>query len=304
MGGKTSRRFCGQCGSELPEQVEFCGGCGRRIPDNHAQTITADRPVTLEPAALAPADPLGPPATPPPQFSPGGGWSRRMPAVLGVVLLILIIGGATAVVLILRSHHAGNAGTVAGRITAPRTTVTASASAPASTAASASAPVSASGSASAAASSAEPTEQQAAQSLATLLAQSVTDRGAVVSAASDVSSCGPSIPADETTFRNAASSRQRLLTQLNTLAAGGTLPSALTQDLASAWRASIEADRDFVGWAADERGGCSTNDGADPNFAAATGPDDRATTYKQDFVGRWNPLATQYGLPAYQWSQL
>ena len=50
--------------------------------------------------------------------------------------------------------------------------------------------------------------------------------------------------------------------------------------------------------------GRTQNDQADPNFQAAAGPDDQATTDKETFVGLWNPMAAQYGLTAYLWNQL
>jgi hypothetical protein len=50
--------------------------------------------------------------------------------------------------------------------------------------------------------------------------------------------------------------------------------------------------------------GCSQNDQADPNYAAATGPDNRAKADKIAFVGEWNPIAAKYGLTSYQWDQL
>jgi hypothetical protein len=82
-------------------------------------------------------------------------------------------------------------------------------------------------------------EQEQANLVAGLLAQSVSDRGAVVQAAADVNACGPDLVADAQTF---------------------------TQ--------------------------------------AATGPDDEATSYKQEFAGLWDSLADEYGLTAYQWDQL
>jgi hypothetical protein len=154
--------------------------------------------------------------------------------------------------------------------------------------------------------SAAPSEQTAAQALAQLLASSASDRGAVVSAVSDVKSCGSGLAQDAQTFQQAAASRQQLISQLAALPGVSTLPAQLVQDLNSAWQASIQADQDFAAWAGDENsgGGCTTNDSADANFEAATEPDDEATTDKQDFVGLWNPIATQYGLTTYQWNQL
>ena len=41
-----------------------------------------------------------------------------------------------------------------------------------------------------------------------------------------------------------------------------------------------------------------------PHAQAAAEPDAQATTGKQSFVGQWNPIATRYGLPTWQWNQL
>ena len=148
-------------------------------------------------------------------------------------------------------------------------------------------------------------EQQAASGLAGLLAQSVTDRIAVTQAVSDVSNCGPNLEQDVTTFDQAASSRETLLSQLAVLPDRSALPSALLQALTAAWQASVQADQDFAQWATDETdGGCTTNDQSDPAFQAAAGPDGQATVDKQTFVRLWTPIAAQYGLPVYQWDQL
>ncbi len=75
----------------------------------------------------------------------------------------------------------------------------------------------------------------------------------------------------------------------------------MPQALPNAWRASAQADRDFPTWAKDENfQGCTTDDTSDSNDQAATGPDNRATTYKKAVVGLWNPVAAKYGLTAYQ----
>ncbi len=148
-------------------------------------------------------------------------------------------------------------------------------------------------------------EQQAASALAGLLAQSVTDRSAVTQAVSDVSDCGPNLDQDITTFDQAASSRQTLLSQLAVLPDGSALPSTLLQTLTAGWQASQQADQDFAQWATDETDdGCTTNDQSDPAFQAAAGPDGQATADKKAFVNLWTPIAVKYGLPVYQWDQL
>jgi hypothetical protein len=138
-----------------------------------------------------------------------------------------------------------------------------------------------------------------------LLASSASDRGAIVAAVNDVNACG-SVSQDLQTFQQAATSRQQLLGQLNSLAAASYLPTQMIRDLSAAWQASIEADQDFAAWATDENSGsgCTPDDSGNANYQAANEPDNDATTDKKAFVSSWNPIATQYGLATYEWNQL
>jgi hypothetical protein len=145
-----------------------------------------------------------------------------------------------------------------------------------------------------------PAERTAAGSLSTLLAQSVSDRTAIQDAAADVVNCGPSLSQDAQVFSEAANSRQSLIVQQESIPDVSALPPGMIQALTEAWTASEQADQDFASWASDEYdGACTYNDTADPNYQAATQPDDEATTYKTQFVGYWNPIATRFGLPTY-----
>ncbi len=135
--------------------------------------------------------------------------------------------------------------------------------------------------------------------------QSVKDRNAIVQAVNDIEQCGPNLNQDPQTFQAAAASRQDLLSQLANLPQRSALPQDMLSALTTAWQSSVAADQDFARWAQDEIShGCTQNDQSDPNAQAAAGPDQQATTSKQDFVGLWNPLASRYGLPAYKWNQL
>ena len=126
-----------------------------------------------------------------------------------------------------------------------------------------------------------------------------------MNAASSVSQCGPALSQAPQAFESAAGARQGLLSQLASLPGRSALPRQMLQALTRAWLASVTADRDFARWAQDElTQGCTQNDQADPNFQAAAGPDNRATTGKKAFVSLWNPMAAQYGLPSYRWNQL
>jgi hypothetical protein len=152
---------------------------------------------------------------------------------------------------------------------------------------------------------AQPAQEQAAQGLAGLLTQSVTDRSSIVAAVGDVSQCGPNLHQDPQTFQAAVASRQNLLNRLASLPGRSALPANTLAALTSAWQNSIKADQDYAQWAQDEiSSGCTSTNASDPHAQAAAGPDAQATTDKKAFVNGWNPIATRYGLPTYQWNQL
>lgn len=147
-------------------------------------------------------------------------------------------------------------------------------------------------------------QRQAAVRLSGLLAQSVTDRAAVISAVADVRNCGPSLRQDAQTFARAASSRQRLLSRLGSLPGRSVLPAAMLQDLTGAWQASAQVDTDLAQWADDNiAGGCHRNSRSDASLQASEVPEGQANAGKHAFASLWNPVARQYGLTTYQPSQ-
>jgi hypothetical protein len=153
--------------------------------------------------------------------------------------------------------------------------------------------------------SSQDTRRQVAARLSGLLAQSVTDRAAVIGAAEDVRGCGPSLRQDARTFTRAASSRQHLLSLLASLPSRPLLPAAMLQDLTSAWQASAQVDTDLARWTQGNIArGCHRNSRSDAALRASYIPEDRATAGKRAFVTLWNPIARQYGLTTYQRSQL
>ena len=204
--------------------------------------------------------------------------------LLGVVAIAAVVGALTAAFLVISPlGHKSQPAVIEG-------TSSAAAAQPSSATASP---------------SAVPARQQAAEGLAGLLQKSVGDRTAIAQAVTDVDQCGPNLSQDPSTFQAAAASRQNLLAQLANLPERSALSPGMLAALTSAWQNSIEADQDFAQWATDEISrGCTPDDQSDPSAQAATGPDDRATTNKQSFVRQWDPVAAQYGLPAYQWNQL
>jgi zinc-ribbon domain len=336
MGGP--QRFCNQCGQELRPGAQFCTKCGHSVaagtPAGTPPIAPAGEdsggglgpaPATIIPAGSArgAADAPWPgtdqprpgtdhpwpgtePARPRAEQAgatfpgPGSGGYAPLPEsgdqpppasrrgrflVLVIGLAAVAVAGAVlAVVLILRpsgQHSPARAGP------APTPTTTA--------------PPAPSPSPSPSPS----VQQQAAQGLAALLAKSVTDRAAVNAAFSDVQRCGGSLRRDVSTFRNAASSRSRLLSQLAALPSRSALPQQMLRKLTGAWQASIQADQDFAGWARDRLSGrCTGNGQSDPFYRAANGPDLRATADKTAFARRWDSLAAKYGLTEYRPGQL
>jgi hypothetical protein len=212
--------------------------------------------------------------------------------LLAALIAVIVIGGGTGIALAAMHSHKPRStavGSVASRShnstgsTSPSSSPTSASSSPA----------------------AVPPRQQAAQALAGLLSQSGSDRAAVVGAVAAVQSCSGNLSQDESVFRNSASSRQSLLTQLSNLPHRSLLPQAMLTDLTAGWQASVQADQDFVTWVQDEISqGCSMNSKADPAFAAATAPDTEATIDKKAFLRQWNPIAVSYSLPTYQYTQI
>ena len=153
--------------------------------------------------------------------------------------------------------------------------------------------------------SSQDARRQAAVGLSGLLAQSVTDRAAVTHAAEDVRGCGPSLRQDARTFTRAASSRQHLLSRLESLPGRSELPAALLQKLTTAWRASAQVDTDLARWATDTLAHhCHRNSQSNAGLRASYAPESQATAGKHAFARLWNPVAREYGLTTYQPSQL
>ena len=260
-------KYCARCGRPLDAENESCTGCGARAWHRAAPRVeTATRREGVP----------------------------RWVMLTGAAVVLGIVGLTTAIGVAHLAHanHVANVGSItpadngsAGGGSNPL---------PSSPQPSTTQPTSPSLSA-----------RQVAQNLAQLLTRSAGDRTAVNRAFSDVLACGSGLAQDEQTFHDAAASRQRLLSQLAALPDSPALPAPLLQDLRGAWRASRNADQDFANWAAAENAsGCAPNDTANSWYQAAAGPDNQATIDKRDFVGLWNPIASQYGLRTYQWGDL
>lgn len=63
--------------------------------------------------------------------------------------------------------------------------------------------------------------------------------------------------------------------------------------------------RQLASWAQDETTSCTTTTvPQDPNYQATTGTDQQATVDKKAFVALWNPVAKNFNLTTYQWTQI
>ncbi len=71
--------------------------------------------------------------------------------------------------------------------------------------------------------------------LSRLLAQSATDRSAIVDAIDDVNACGSNLAGGAQACQQTAASRENLLSQLTALPASYALPAPMLQDLSGAW---------------------------------------------------------------------
>jgi hypothetical protein len=277
-------------------------------------------PPTAYPAAYPqPTETYPPYQAPPPAGLPGGGapggipprqpprrhdGNRRGSSRALWVLLPLLLLAAVAAVLLTHPFSRGGQRPAAGASTGATTSAGSTAGAGSGGTASASPATSPSPPAPSPSAPAG-TERQAATGVASMLAQSVSDRSAISGAAADVAGCGPDLARDPKVFDDAASSRQALVARLSTLAGRATLPAALVSDLTQAWQASISADRAYARWATDELGhGCVVNDTGDPGYQATVTPNSRATMDKTAFTSQWNPVAARYGLTRYHPGEL
>jgi ribosomal protein L32 len=263
----------------------------RREPSTGSQQPASPPEPPGSPRQAFPAGPDDPALQPAAPASNRARWAT----VAGIVVVVLGVGAGVAFAVHSSDHS--SAGRPAGvrHTTVPSAAV---ATAPAATTAPAAstAPL---------ATTSVPAGQQAATSLSKLLAQSGADRSQVTRAVGDVSACDPNLSHDEAVFTNAAGSRHALLQELASLPDRPALPARMLQDLTTAWQASGQADSDFAAWTQDEISqGCSTDVRADPNYQAATEPDDQATRSKMAFVSIWKPIASQYGLPQYQYNEI
>jgi serine/threonine protein kinase len=155
---------------------------------------------------------------------------------------------------------------------------------------------------SASASQNRPAAADQAKSLDQLLDRSADSRRMVVSAVNATQACTSpaSVSAATGTLRDAAEQRSALISELNALDLSQVPGSAdATTKLRAAWQHSADADSAYAAWAAGmEKGGCTPGSAPhDSNWRAGSEASAQATSAKNAFIEKWNPIAKRYGLP-------
>ncbi|WP_189332507.1 hypothetical protein [Actinoplanes ianthinogenes] len=144
-----------------------------------------------------------------------------------------------------------------------------------------------------------------ARALAALIQDSSRSRTAVKDAVIATKACR-SLRANAATFTAAGDARRDQRARAAALDVSG-LPSGaeLTATLLRALDHSQRADRAFAKWASALAGGtCEKGDTVTGDFTAADRESTAATAEKKKFVALWNPIATTYGLSAFEYSDV
>lgn len=199
----------------------------------------------------------------------GGGRRTRLLVILAAALAIVVIAGLVWTL----TSKSGNK-----PATSPQTTTSASPSVTA------------------------PSPADQASSLDQLLDRSAESRSSVVSAVKAVEACSSpaSVSAASTALKNAEQERSTLISELDALDLSRVSGSAdATTHLRTAWQHSQDADAAYAAWAdAMASGGCTPGSAPhDDNYKTASASSSQATSAKNAFIQRWNPIAERYGLP-------
>ncbi len=130
-----------------------------------------------------------------------------------------------------------------------------------------------------------------------LLGSSAATRRSLEGAVSEVRNCS-SLGSATSQIRTVVSQRSSEYRRAAALSladvAGG---AAVKTDLLTALRASLDADRDYLIWARQQRRSGCTPAARSGAYATAIGADGQAGVAKDTFVQAWNPIAAKYGLP-------
>jgi len=101
------------------------------------------------------------------------------------------------------------------------------------------------------------------------------------------------VPRSVRQIRRVRDQRQTEYDQAQTLQTGALSNGAeLKSDLTQALSASLSADNDYLTWAQQQEADCQPGT-TPPGIDSAN---TQALNDKTSFIGRWNPIAEQYGL--------
>jgi hypothetical protein len=128
-----------------------------------------------------------------------------------------------------------------------------------------------------------------------LLSSSAATRKALQGAVSDARDC-TDLSSAISQIQNAVNQRSTEYNQASALSTSALADGAIVKaDLTAALRSSLDADRDYLAWAQQQKLGCApaTQSSA---FNAAYQADTQANAAKEAFVQVWNPVAARYGI--------
>ncbi len=152
------------------------------------------------------------------------------------------------------------------------------------------------------AASTSPSETGELQQLAAAVQQSSAARRITVNATGGVANCTIGTGAGIAMMNQSIRTREAALSEVSNLS-GDSVPGgpALISNLVRAMNYSISADQRFIAWMrhAGAAGTCPAQQAGDPAWDAGLRLSELAMNEKYQFVGEWNPLAAQFGLPAY-----
>jgi len=295
--------ICTACGALLDDAAaQVCGRCGQpRRPAVGVQgweTQTSGTPYFGTPDQGMDAQwPAVPPVAHQPTWSTvgprSGGDGKRMQTAMISLAVVGVVGAGLTAWLTLKPPSA-DAVNLVNRSTS-----------------SATAPQSATPTPPPSPTSAAPTpdtaaEQQELGAFVPVLASSVSARNEVVTEVSRLGACQGDPAVGIADLDDAANSRHAsasAITQWDVHAIpNGTV---LKTDLVALLNSSATADEGYAQWMEDiQTGGCWVVAAADPGYQAGNTASQGATANKQAFLGLWNPLAAQFGLPTYTQDEL
>ncbi|MBV2153758.1 hypothetical protein [Kitasatospora sp. SUK 42] len=229
--------------------------------------------------------------------------NRRAPLLIGfALLLVLAVGGG----LLYASQGGGKADQAAPAPTASATgsgnpqPVPAPAGTDAAPGAATGTPAAPTDTPSPTATTAGPNAKAQAQALDGLLTKGENAKAPIGSAVAKVNSCPSKADIESTAqvFDNGAAQRQGLLAELAKLSVTDVPGGAdAVNSLKSAWQLSADIDRAYASWArAVAAQGCSGKAPATADKKHADELNPQATQAKSDFMTKWNPIASGYGL--------